>query len=48
MNKFTKWKIVRIIITTIYLFAGWLLFSESFAPFSLAIGLFFSAAVAFF
>jgi len=48
MNLFTKWKITRIIITTIYLFAGWLLFSGSTETFSLVIGLFFSSVTALF
>ena len=48
MNRFTKWKIVRIIITAVYLFAGWLLFSESLSLISLAAGVFFSTAVALF
>ncbi len=48
MNLYRKWKIVRIVITTVYLFAGWLLFSESFAAVSLAAGLLFSFLVALF
>jgi len=43
-----KWKIVRIILTTIYLFIGWMLFTGDFAAASLATGLFFSAFVASF
>ena len=48
MNRFTKWKIVRIIITAVYLFTGWLLFSESLSLISVSAGIFFSFAVALF
>jgi multicomponent Na+:H+ antiporter subunit E len=41
-----KWRIVRILITGVYLFAGWLLFTASLAPYSLFLGLTFSTLVA--
>jgi multicomponent Na+:H+ antiporter subunit E len=41
-----KWKLTRIVITAVYLFAGWLLFTGSFAPYSLFLGVLFSVAVA--
>jgi multicomponent Na+:H+ antiporter subunit E len=44
----TVWKIVRVVITTIYLFFGWLLFSGSLEPRFLAMGVVFSGIVAFF
>lgn len=46
MNVFSKWRIVRIILTTLYLFIGWILFSGNFAPASLMAGACFSFAVA--
>ena len=39
------WKIVRIALTGFYLFCGWILFTGTFAPFSVIIGLIFSAAL---
>jgi multicomponent Na+:H+ antiporter subunit E len=41
-----KWRILRILITGVYLFAGWLLFTASLAPYSLFLGLTFSTLVA--
>lgn len=41
-----KWQITRITITTIYLMAGWLLFSGSVEPRSLIAGVIFSLLVA--
>ncbi|MDX9800045.1 MAG: Na+/H+ antiporter subunit E [Spirochaetia bacterium] len=46
MNLKTKWKMTRILITTVYLFAGWLLFSGSLNLISMAMGLFFSGLTA--
>ena len=40
-----KWQIIRIAITTVYLMAGWLLFSGSIEPRSLVIGMAFSLLV---
>jgi multicomponent Na+:H+ antiporter subunit E len=47
MNVFLKWKIVRMVMTALYLMAGWLLFTGTVAPFPLLLGLFFSTVVAF-
>jgi multicomponent Na+:H+ antiporter subunit E len=47
MNVFLKWKIVRMVMTVLYLMAGWLLFTGTVAPFPLLLGLFFSTVVAF-
>ncbi|MBN1834772.1 MAG: Na+/H+ antiporter subunit E [Spirochaetales bacterium] len=41
-----KWNITRVILTTVYLFAAWLLFTGSFAPYSLFLGVLFSLVVA--
>ena len=46
MNVFLKWKIARILITGINLLAGWILFTGTFAPYSLLLGLFFSTVIA--
>lgn len=46
MNVLTQWKIVRILLTTVYLFIGWVLFSGSLAPASLILGVSFSGLVA--
>lgn len=46
MTPAQKWKIVRILLTTIYLFAGWLVFTGTFAPYSLLMGLCFSGFIA--
>jgi multicomponent Na+:H+ antiporter subunit E len=47
MNVFLKWKIVRMVMTALYLMAGWLLFTGTVAPFPLLLGSFFSTVVAF-
>lgn len=47
MNIHLKWKIIRIIITTLYLFLFWLLFSWNLAPTSLVLGFIFSISIAF-
>ncbi len=46
MNALRKWKIVRIVMTAVYLMAGWLLFTGTLAPFALLLGLLFSTVVA--
>ncbi|MBE0478319.1 Na+/H+ antiporter subunit E [Candidatus Aerophobetes bacterium] len=46
MNVFLKWKIVRIILTSLYLMVGWILFTGSLALFSLFLGGMFSFLVA--
>lgn len=46
METSRKWRILRILITGIYLFAGWLLFTASLAPYSIFLGLLFSTLVA--
>jgi multicomponent Na+:H+ antiporter subunit E len=46
MDVFQKWKIVRIVMTVLYLMGGWLLFTGTVAPFSLLLGLFFSSVIA--
>ncbi len=46
MNLAAKWKITRILLTSVYLFAGWMLFTGSLNPFSMAMGLFFSVLTA--
>ncbi len=46
MNVNIKWKIVRILLTTVYLFIGWIFFSGNFAFASLIAGLLFSFAIA--
>jgi len=48
MDVFLKWKIVRTILTTAYLMAGWILFTGTLALFSLLLGFIFSFCVAFF
>jgi len=48
MDVLLKWKIVRIILTALYLMVGWILFTGTFAPFSLFLGGIFSVGVAFF
>jgi len=40
-----KWTITRIVLTTLYLFAGWLLFTGSTAPYSLFLGGVFAVLV---
>lgn len=46
MTPRTKWVIVRIILTTLYLLAGWLLFTGSLEAVSLLIGASFALIVA--
>jgi len=46
MDVRTKWKIVRIILTTLYLMVGWILFTGTVARSSLFLGLIFSALIA--
>ena len=46
MDVFQKWKIVRIIMTVLYLMGGWLLFTGTVDPFPLLLGVFFSSVVA--
>jgi multicomponent Na+:H+ antiporter subunit E len=46
MTPAQKWKIVRILLTTVYLFAGWLVFTGTFSPYSLLMGLCFSGLIA--
>ncbi len=46
MTPAQKWKIVRIVLTTIYLFAGWLVFTGTFSAYSLLMGLCFSGLIA--
>ena len=46
MDAWTKWKIVRIMLTTVYLMIGWLLFTGTLAPYSLLVGFFFSFLIA--
>lgn len=46
MDQRTQWRLVRILISTLYLMAGWLLFTGTIAPFSLILGAVFSLAIA--
>jgi len=46
MDVFLKWKIVRIILTSLYLMTGWILFTGTLALFSLFLGGIFSFCVA--
>lgn len=48
MNVRWKWNIVRFLFTTLYLLAGWMLFTWSLVPFSLLMGAFFSLLTAAF
>lgn len=41
-----KWKLVRILFTTVWLFGGWLLYTGSFEPVSLGLGVVASFLVA--
>ena len=41
-----KWNITRIVLTTIYLFVGWLVFTGTLAPYSLMMGFCFSGLIA--
>ncbi|MFO7850298.1 MAG: Na+/H+ antiporter subunit E [Spirochaetia bacterium] len=46
MTSSRKWALVRIVLTTLYLFAGWLLFTGSFEVDSLYMGAAFSLLIA--
>mgnify|MGYP006284862083 FL=1 len=46
MTSRTKWIVVRIVITSLYLLAGWILFTGSFDLYSLILGASFSLLVA--
>jgi multicomponent Na+:H+ antiporter subunit E len=46
MTTWRKWAVVRIILTTLYLFPGWLLFTGSVEPLSMAAGVGFSFLIA--
>jgi multicomponent Na+:H+ antiporter subunit E len=46
MDVSQKWKIVRIVMTVVYLMGGWLLFTGTVAGFPLLLGLFFSTIIA--
>jgi len=48
INVFLKWKIVRVILTSLYLVVGWILFTGNLAPFSIFLGFTFSFFVALF
>jgi len=45
MDLHRKWKIVRVILTTFYLMAGWVLFTAAFDPLMLGLGLILSFLV---
>ncbi len=45
MNASTKWKLVRILFTAVYLFAGWLLFTASLDLSSVLLGIALSSIV---
>lgn len=46
MNLRTRWNLTRIVLTTSYLFLGWLLFAWSLSPRTLVIGLLQSLVIA--
>lgn len=46
MNVSLRWKIARIVITSVYLYAGWLAFTVNVSPMSLIIGAVFCLGVA--
>ena len=46
MDVSRKWKITRVVLTSVYLFAGWLLFTGNVAPYSLFLGVVFAFVVA--
>jgi len=48
MDVHQKWKIVRILLTTVYLMIGWLVFTHNVAFFSLLLGFIFSFIIALF
>lgn len=45
MEASRKWRIARIVLTSVYLYAGWLLFTGSLAPSSLLLGAVFSVGL---
>lgn len=47
MDILLKWKIVRIVITTVYLMVGWILFTGTLSSFSIFLGFIFSFFIAF-
>lgn len=47
MDVFVKWKITRVVLTSVYLMIGWILFTGTLALFSLLLGSIFSFCVAF-
>ncbi len=46
MHPLRKWRIVRILLSTVYLAAGWLLFAGTGGPWAVGLGVFFSFLVA--
>ena len=46
MNVLRKWKIVRIVMTIVYLMGGWLLFTGTLAAVPLLLGLLFATIIA--
>ena len=46
MNRARKWDLVRFVITALHLWFGWLLFTATLEPLSLALGAVLAAAVA--
>ena len=46
MTRWSRWNIVRVAVTTLYLMLGWLLFTWNVSPGSLILGLIHSAIVA--
>jgi multicomponent Na+:H+ antiporter subunit E len=46
MNREIRWNLARIVITTGYLFGGWLLFTWNLSPRSLLVGLVHSSVIA--
>ncbi len=46
MTPVQKWKIARIVLTTLYLFAGWFVFTGTLSPYSLLMGFCFSGLIA--
>lgn len=46
MEPIARWNVTRIVLTTIYLWLGWLLFSWSLAPRTLLLGLVHSTVIA--
>ncbi len=45
MTSFRKWKLVRMLFTILYLMGGWLLFTGTLEPVSLALGFCFSTLI---